>query len=193
MDRGLKNLLQEIWAFGAANDASATSRSDKMLNITPDTGEFLLLMVRALRARRVLEVGTSNGYSTLWLAEAVRPLGGTVTTLELSPRKFELARSNFERSGLQAWIGQELADAGEFLHQTSQTFDLIFLDSERVEYPGWWPHLQRVLKLGGLIIVDNAISHAQEMEPFIQMVGQTFGYLTSLVPVGKGEWLILKE
>lgn len=193
MDIGLKNLLQEIWTLGEANDASAASRSDKMLNITPDTGEFLLLLVRALQAKRVLEIGTSNGYSTLWLAEAVRPLGGTVTTLELSPKKFELAKANVERSGLQAWIQQELANAGEFLRQSSQTFDLIFLDSERVEYPRWWPDLQRVLKQGGLMVVDNAVSHAQEIEPFVELVDQTSGYITSLVPLGKGEWLILKS
>ena len=193
MDIGLKNLLQEIWTLGEANDASAASRSDKMLNITPDTGEFLLLLVRALQAKRVLEIGTSNGYSTLWLAEAVRPLGGTVTTLELSPKKFELAKANVERSGLQAWIQQELANAGEFLRQSSQTFDLIFLDSERVEYPRWWPDLQRVLKQGGLMVVDNAVSHAQEIEPFVELVDQTSGYITSLVLLGKGEWLILKS
>lgn len=193
METGLKKLLQELWSSGQVNDANAASRSDKVLNITPDTGEFLLLLVRALRARRVLEVGTSNGYSTLWLAEAVRPLGGVVDTLEHSPAKIEAAKANFERSGLQAWIRPHLGDAGVFLRQSSPVYDLIFLDSERVEYPGWWPHLQRVLRPGGLIVVDNAVSHAGEMEPFVQLVGETPGYLSSLVPVGKGEWLILKE
>jgi predicted O-methyltransferase YrrM len=71
-----------------------------MLNITRDTGEFLSALVRATLARRVLEIGTSNGYSTLWLAEAAKAIGGTVTTVEFSEYKAGLAAANFSRSGL---------------------------------------------------------------------------------------------
>ena len=69
-----------------------------MMNITHDTGEFLLLLARAVEARRILEIGTSNGYSTLWLGEAVRPLGGIVVTIEQSLAKIEMARGNFART-----------------------------------------------------------------------------------------------
>ena len=75
----LENLLTEIEQFGHDNDSATVERPRKMLNITRDTGEFLAVLVRATLARRVLEFGTSNGYSTLWLASAARDIGGSVT------------------------------------------------------------------------------------------------------------------
>jgi len=194
MNEKLDALLKEVEAFGVENDRRATDHAEKMLNITPDTGEFLLLLIRALQAKRILELGTSNGYSTLWLAYAVQPLGGIVTTVELLLHKVEMARANFTRAGLASLIELQLADAGAFLkEQWPESFDFIFLDANRSQYVAWWQDLQRVLVPGGLMVVDNAVSHANEVEGFVKAVRQTHRYVTSLVPVGKGEFLILKE
>jgi predicted O-methyltransferase YrrM len=164
-----------------------------MLNITRDTGEFLSVLVQATLARRVLEIGTSNGYSTLWLARAARAIGGAVTTLEISDYKIDLARQNFSRSGLASAITLVQDDAGRVLERTADaSFDLIFLDAERPEYPGWWPHLKRVLRPGGLLVVDNATSHPEEMAPFVALVNADADFTTSLVPVGNGEFLAVK-
>lgn len=187
-------LMRELERFGAENDAQATSRAHKMLNITRDAGEFLLLLIRATKVARVLEIGTSNGYSTLWLALGVQPLNGRVTTLDKSAYKNGLARANFARSELQPWIDNQLGDAGEFLKQQPQdTFDFVFLDSERSKYIAWWPDLRRVLIRGGLLVIDNALSHARELEPFTRLIEKTPGYMTSLVPMGKGELVVLKD
>lgn len=78
----LETLKAELERFGEANDAATKDRPRRMLNITRDTGEFLAVLVRATAARRVLEIGTSNGYSTLWPAEAAGGIGGSVTTVE---------------------------------------------------------------------------------------------------------------
>ena len=194
MNDTLSALLKELEQFGHENDARAKDRSQKMLNITPDTGQFLLLLIRALKAKRVLEIGTSNGYSTLWLAYAVQPLGGSVTTLESSPSKADMARANFARAGLQAWIDLKVLDAGKFIQQQpNEVFDFVFLDSDREAYLAWWRDLQRVLVPGGLLVSDNAVSHAHEMMDFVRAVQQTRGYLNSLVPVGNGELVVLKE
>jgi predicted O-methyltransferase YrrM len=187
-------LKTELERFGAANDAATNERSRRMLNITRDTGEFLAVLVRATAARRVLEIGTSNGYSTLWLAEAAREIGGSVTTVELAEEKIGLAAANFARSGLAAFIELVHDDAGGLLRRSgSGTRDLIFLDSERPEYPGWWPDLRRVLRPGGLLVVDNATSHAEEMGPFVALVEADPGFESCLVPVGKGELLAVKS
>ncbi len=194
MPQKLAALLQELEAFGKQNDAQTTDRSHRTLNITPETGEFLLLLIRALTAKRVLEIGTSNGYSTLWLAQAVQPLDGKVTTLENSIYKVELARINFSRAEMGRWINSQLVQAGDFLKQQgASTFDFVFLDSDRKEYAGWWQDLQRILVVGGLLVVDNAVTHAKELEDFARVVRQTPGYITSIVPVGNGELMILKE
>jgi predicted O-methyltransferase YrrM len=190
----LDALLAELEQFGKTNDGSNAARPRRMLNITRDTGELLAVLVRATGARRVLEIGTSNGYSTLWLARAAGALGGTVTTVELADYKVGLATANFERSGLARTISLVHDDAGRVLQRAADgAYDLIFLDSERPEYPGWWPDLKRVLRPGGLLVVDNATSHQAEMAPFVALVTTDRGFVTSLVPVGNGEFLAVKS
>jgi len=189
----LESLLAELEAFGKANDSATTERPRRMLNITRDTGELLAVLVRATLARRVLEIGTSNGYSTLWLASAVRAIGGTVTTVEIAQHKVELATATFARSGLVPYVSLLHDDAGRVLrHSADAAFDLVFLDSERPEYPGWWPDLKRVLRPGGLLVVDNATSHRAELAPFVTLVSADGEFVTSLVPVGNGELLAVK-
>lgn len=183
----LQDLKEELSRFGTSNDAVETARGKRMLNITPETGELLALLVHATRARQVLEVGTSNDYSTLWLAEAVIAIGGHVTTLEHAEDKAALAAANFVRAGLQAHITQVLGDAGAWLETADDgNVDLLFLDSDRSAYARWWPQLRRVLKPGtGLMVVDNATSHATEMADFIRAVRADISFRCSEVPVGK--------
>lgn len=194
MDTALQNLLSELEHFGASNDAARQERSLRMLNITHDTGEFLFALIRAASARRVLEIGTSNGYSTLWLADAVRSAHGTVTTVEKADSKVQMAEENFRRSGLHHLITLIHDDAGHMLERApGSPYDFIFLDSERSEYNAWWPSIRRSLRGGGCLVVDNAISHAAEMEPFLSLVRADDGFTTSLVPVGNGEFLAVKD
>jgi predicted O-methyltransferase YrrM len=189
----LKSLLAELEQFGNANDRAIGERSRKMLNITHDTGEFLAVLIRATAARRVLEIGTSNGYSTLWLASAAQAIGGSVTTVEFSEYKIALATKHFARSGLASLITLVHDDAGRVLERSADSaFDFIFLDSERPEYPGWWANIRRVLRPGGLLVVDNATSHPEEMAPFVAIVEADANFTTSLVPVGNGEFMAVK-
>jgi predicted O-methyltransferase YrrM len=178
----LDSVLVELEQFGKTNDASTAEHTRRMLNITRDTGEFLAVSVRATLARRVLEIGTSNGYSTLWLANAARAIGGSVTTVELADYKIGLAAANFARAGLACYVSILHDDAGRVLERSADgSFDLVFLDSERPEYPGWWPNLRRVLRPGGLLVVDNATSHPEQMAPFVALVSADAEFSTSLV------------
>jgi len=190
----LDSVLAELEQFGKANDASTTERARRTLNITRDTGKFLAVLVKATLARRVLEIGTSNGYSTLWLASAARAIGGSVTTVEFAEHKIELAVANFTRAGLTRYISIIHDDGGRVLERSADSaFDLVFLDSERPEYPGWWLNLRRVLRLGGLLVVDNATSHPEQMAPFMALVNADAEFSTSLVPVGNGEFLAVRS
>lgn len=190
----LSDLKAELERTAASHDGATRDPQRRMLNITRDTGELLGVLVRAAGARRMLEIGTSNGYSTLWLAEAARDTGGSVTTVELSAWKAKLAAENFTRSGLSALITLLEQDAGRLLEQASPgAYDFVFLDSERSEYCRWWPHLRRALASRGLLVVDNAIHpRPEELAPFIDLVRSDAGFATSLVPVGKGEFLAVK-
>ena len=189
----IDTLLSELEAFGNSNDAAHTERARRMLNITRDTGELLAVLVHARGARRLLEIGTSNGYSTLWLARATQALGGSVVTVEKAQDKFDMARANFERAQLQGVIGQLLADAGDVLRDAADgAYDLIFLDSARSLYQQWWPQLDRALAAGGVLVVDNASSHYADMAGFIETIRADSRYTTCLATVGKGEFLAVK-
>ncbi|MGL6165620.1 MAG: O-methyltransferase, partial [Aeromonas veronii] len=96
----LEQLKRQLEQLGERNDSMQQARHRKLLNITRDTGELLSVLVQTRGAQAVLEIGTSNGYSTLWLAEAVRRLEGHVTTIELDENKRVLAHDNFQRAGL---------------------------------------------------------------------------------------------
>ena len=193
MTAPLDGLKDELERFGTVNDAGTAAPRRRMLNITRDTGEFLAVLVRAAAARRVLEIGTSNGYSTLWLAEAVSGIGGAVTTVERADDKIELARRNFARAGLASVITLVHADAGPFLHTVADdAYGMVFLDCERKEYAGWWPDLRRIVRPGGLLIADNATSHRAELSPLVDLLGADSEFVTCLVPIGKGELLAAK-
>jgi len=184
----------ELAALGLRHDAQQPDRAQRLLNITPDTGALLAVLVRAGAARRVLEIGTSNGYSTLWLAEAARAIGGAVVSIEYAAHKVALARRTFARAGVQETIELVQADAGTWLAEAGgDAFDLLFLDAERSLYCAWWPQLRRVLRPGGLLVVDNATSHAAELAPFAALLQADPGFTCATVPVGNGELLAVKD
>ncbi|TNI61694.1 methyltransferase [Aeromonas media] len=190
----LEQLKRELERYGEQHDEAQPSRGSKMLNITRDTGELLALLVQTRGAQAVLEIGTSNGYSTLWLAEAVKRLNGRVTTIERDEKKISLAEANFQRAGLSSWITLLAGEAGSlFPSLPTAGYQLIFLDSDRQHYQGWWPEIRRLLAPRGLLVVDNAISHESEMRDWMAQVRRDPDFLTSLVPVGKGEFLVVRR
>ena len=189
MSATVEAVLADISAFGVENDENATDRAKRMLNITPDTGQLLRILVRATGARRILEVGMSNGYSTLWLAWAVTETGGHVTTLERSAYKVELARANFARAGLAPWITIHEGIALETLAKLDGPFDLIFLDADRESYFAYLDAIVPRLKIGGLLVTDNVVSHADQLTEFLARVKSDPRLDSVTVPVGNGEEL----
>ncbi len=187
----LDNLLRELEKIGYENDLIETDKSKKYLNITRDTGQFLKLIVKTTKAKRILEVGTSNGYSTLWLASGVEQ-GGHIYTIERCLEKIRQAQDNFKRSGLNDKITLIQGDAQEIISKKLEPFDCIFLDADRSVYMAMIEDVLRLLNAGGLLICDNAVSHQKELEPLMNYFNSNSHFLTSLVPVGKGEFLVYK-
>jgi predicted O-methyltransferase YrrM len=192
MDDTLLALLDELARYGADNDARETERPRRMLNITPDTGRLLSIIVRATRATRILEVGTSNAYSTIWLADAARETGGRVTTLELLPGKVSLARENLRRAGLEDRVEIRQGQAADTLPTLPGPFDLVFLDANRPEYLRYLELVLPKLVPGGLLVADNVVSHASELAAYLTRVKSDPGLFSVTVPIGNGEELSLK-
>jgi predicted O-methyltransferase YrrM len=192
MDDTLLALLDELARYGADNDARETERPRRMLNITPDTGRLLSIIVRATRATRILEVGTSNAYSTIWLADAARETGGRVTTLELLPGKVSLARENLRRAGLEDRVEIRQGQAADTLPTLPGPFDLVFLDANRPEYLRYLELVLPKLVPGGLLVADNVVSHASELAEYLARVKSDPGLFSVTVPIGNGEEISLK-
>jgi predicted O-methyltransferase YrrM len=193
IDDTLLALLDELARSGEANDARETERTRRMLNITPDTGRLLWILVRSTRARRILEVGTSNGYSTIWLAAAAGAEGGRVTTLERNPDKARLARENLRRAGLLDRVDIREGVAAETLATLPGPFDLVFLDADRPSYALYLDLALPRLAPGGLLVADNVVSHADELRDYLERVTSHPDLFSVTVPVGKGEAISFKR
>lgn len=132
--------------------------------VTPSQGKLLFLLAKMVGARRILEIGTLGGYSTIWLARAL-PADGGVVTLEADPKHFEVARENFARAGLAKVVDQRLGLAIETLPELAQEgagpFDFAFIDADKentVEYFEWAVRLSRT---GTAILVDNVVREGE--------------------------------
>jgi predicted O-methyltransferase YrrM len=124
------------------------------IQVSPEEGRLLALLVTATGARRVLEVGTLFGYSGVWMARALGP-GGHLDTVERSPVHAEAARQWFERAGLGDRVTVHEGAALEVLPGLAPAYDLAFLDAAKSEYPAYLDHCLRLVRRGGLILADN--------------------------------------
>jgi len=192
MDQHLLALLDELARFGEEHDAREPDRARRMLNIKPDTGRLLWVLVRTARATRIVEVGTSNAYSTLWLADAVEATGGRVITLEHDPDKVKRARANLARAGLSDRVEIHEGRAAETLAALPGPFDFVFLDADRANYRTYLDLLIPKLLPGGLLVADNVISHQQELDDYLTRVKSHPDLFSVTLPVGKGEELSFK-
>jgi predicted O-methyltransferase YrrM len=189
-----QTFLDELYAAGRAHDEALEDRLQRFRNVEPETAELLGVLVRAMQARRVLEIGTSNGYSTIWLADAAETVGGSVVSLEVEPERTEMARSNLDEAGVLGFVELRTEDAGGFLAAAADdAWDLIFLDAERPAYVGYWPDLVRVLRPNGLLVVDNTLSHANQLVEFSELVHEDEQVTSTLVTVGAGVLLVVKS
>jgi predicted O-methyltransferase YrrM len=193
VDDALLKLLDGLARFGEENDARETARPKRMLNITRDTGRLLWIIACAMRATRILEVGTSNGFSTMWLADAARSTGGRVTTLEVDANKIALARANLAKAGLDGVVEIVEGRAAETLGRLTGPFDLVFLDADRPSYLTYLELVVPRLRAGGVLVADNVVSHASELQDYLQRVKSHPDLLSVTVPIGNGEEIALKR
>ncbi|HEX6021781.1 MAG TPA: O-methyltransferase [Solirubrobacter sp.] len=193
MDSTRQAFLDELYAHGRAHD-EGRDRLERFRNVEPETAELLGVLVRAMSAQRVLEIGTSNGYSTIWLGDAAEAIGGSVVSLEIEPERTAQALDNLTQAGVSDFVELRTQDAAEALASfDDEAFDLIFLDAERREYASYWPDLVRVLRPRGLLVVDNTLSHAKELVEFSELVYSDESVTSTLVTVGSGVLLVVKS
>jgi predicted O-methyltransferase YrrM len=146
-------------ALEAASEAAVAAQLPP-ISVTPAHGKLLHLMARAQSARRILEIGTLAGYSTIWLARAV-PAGGRVVTLEANPMHADIARANLTRAGVADRVDIRLGKALETLPQLAvekqDPFDFAFIDADRMNLAEYFDWAVKLAHAGSVIIVDNVV------------------------------------
>jgi predicted O-methyltransferase YrrM len=185
-------IADELLAVSRAHDAAQADRLARFRNVEPETAELLGVLIRATAATRVLELGTSNGYSTIWLADAAEATAGAVTSVDVDAERTAMAAENLERAGLAADLRTQ--DAAQTLRDSPDGgWDFVFLDAERPAYAGYWPELLRVLRpAGGLLAIDNVLSHADQVAEVTALIEAEPTVTTALVAVGAGVRLVVR-
>lgn len=188
----VREAMASLEARDAADRTDGTPRSRRLRAISPEVGRFLLTVGLGAGARTIVEVGTSAGYSTLWLALVAQRTDGRVTTFEIDPAKVELARHTFAEAGVEDRVDLRPSDGAAGLRAFSGTADLVFLDAEKEDYVRALEPAIEALRPGGLLIADNLTSHAQDLEGFRAAALGDPRLSGLVVTIGRGELLAVR-
>lgn len=188
----VRHVMARLEEQDARDRTDGTSQEERLRQITPEVGEFLATLVLAMAARTIVEVGTSAGYSTLWLASAARQTNGRVVTFEKDGDKVVLASQAFAEAGVTDIVELKHEDGLAGLSLGAGGVDLIFIDAEKDAYERLLEPAIRSLRVGGAMVADNLTSHEQELAGF-RVAALGHPQLSGLVvPIGRGELLAVK-
>jgi predicted O-methyltransferase YrrM len=187
-DAQILAVLRNVEAFGQSNDALETDRARRMLNLERNTAELIQILVLSSSRKRVLEIGTSNGYSAIWLGATLRAIPGSqsLTTIERDPQKVEQARANIADAGLNDTVIVHEGSATEIVAALPGPFDCVFFDADRVSAPEQLRLLLSKLERDVLLLADNILSHPGEVAGYLQEFEHLPEFVTTTVTVGKG-------
>ena len=165
-----------------------TPHLERLRQIPPDVGRFLALLASNAPAGRFLEIGTSAGYSALWLALACREAGTRLTTFETLDRKAAIARETFDEADVWDVVDLVIGDAREQVG-AFEDVAFCFLDAEKEQYLELYRAVVPNLVPGGLLVADNVTSHREALEPFVREAMDDPRVDALIVPIGRGELL----
>jgi predicted O-methyltransferase YrrM len=149
-DELLKNIVTE-----------SEAQKIPLIQVSPELGKYLYLLVKSINAKRVLEIGTLAGYSAIWMARAL-PVEGRLVTLEISKEHADFSVSNFRKAGLDNKIKLLFGDALESLDKlTGEKFDFAFIDADKTGYPAYFDKVINFMNRGGIIAADNTLKNGK--------------------------------
>jgi len=191
MDDKIKTVL-DIYHLRIAEErslprpASPGDLDQRLLAVGPDTGQFINILARSLRAPTILEIGTSYGYSGIWLGDAARASGGRLITLELQAHKSAYARDMAAKAGLAEYADFRVGDAVQLIDALETSIDFVLLDLWKDLYVSCLEALYPKLNPGAIIVADNMLGPAAGVREYQQAVRAKSNVTSILLPVGSG-------
>jgi len=176
--KDLDKILEEVRAHG-------------YLNVPVEHGRFLQLMVELSDAKRVLEVGTSTGYSGLWIARGLRRTGGKLVTIEIDKDRAATARANFKKAGVDDLVTPHHGDAFQVVPKLEGQFDLIFLDAG--SFKAFFDAVAPKLRPGGVLLSHNALLLKDDTQKMLDAAKADGRFLTSVVQIGSDGFAVLHK
>lgn len=178
--------MRFLEARDAQDRTDGTPRLQRLRQIPPETGKFIALLAAGAPAGPIIEIGTSAGYSTLWLTFAAQAAGRRVTTFELLPEKAALARETFRLAGVEAGVELVAGDARQHIAGFAE-IAFCFLDAEKEVYGEMYELVVPRLVKGGWLVADNAINHRATLQPMLDRALSDGRVDALIVPIGNGE------
>ena len=184
IDDCIQSVLDRLYTDDERQRKANLPSSQRTRNLTPDSGRFLMMLAASANARRVVEVGSSNGVSTIWLAAAMRATGGRVTGTELIPQRAAEANANLTAAGL-ADFGLVLAGAvSDVASELAGPFDLAFIDAEKDDYVAHFELVWPLIRPLGMVVADNVVSH--DVTAYQEMLRARNDCATLTLPLDRG-------
>lgn len=177
--------MRHLEETDTADRSDGTPRLERLRQIPPETGRFIALLAAAAPQGQCLEIGTSAGYSTLWLALACRQVGRRIVTFEVLDEKAALAKETFRQAGVDDIVELIHGDARKYLRQYMQV-SFCFLDAEKEVYQECYEMVVPNMVRGGIFVADNAINHEAALRPMLQRAFADERVDALVAPVGKG-------
>lgn len=175
-----------------ANDREdGTPRDQRLRQIPIETGKFLALLAAGAPEGTWIEIGTSAGYSTLWLTLGCRKAGTKIITFEWQAEKAKLAEETFKSAGVETRVELIIGDAREYL-ESYKNVSFCFLDAEKEVYQDCYEAVIPNMVSGGLLVADNVISHREALETVVHQALNDERVDALVVPIGKGELVCRK-
>ena len=187
----IKKRMAYLEKIDAEDRVNGTPRMQRLRQIPPETGKFLSIIAAGAPNGDFIEIGTSGGYSTMWIALACIERGTKIKTFEILEEKIKLAKETFRESKMTNFVELVEGDARDFLKE-EKNISFCFLDAEKEVYDDCYDLIIPNMVKGGILVADNAINHYDVLKPMIEKALSDERVDALIVPIGKGELLCRK-
>jgi len=188
----IKERMRYLESINEKDRLDGTPGRLRLCQITPETGKFIALLAASAPDGKVLDIGTSGGYSTLWLSLACKERGREIITFEVLEDKVRLAKETFELAGIEEMVDLINGDARDYL-KNYEDISFCFLDAGKEIYGDCYEAIIPNMMSGGILIADNVISHRETLKPMIDGVLSDKRVDALIIPIGKGELFCRKR